>query len=46
MGIGAFPEVKRPGRGADHPPPPDAKVKERVYLYFFSPSGPTWPVLV
>jgi len=22
MGTGAFPKVKRPGRGADHPSPP------------------------
>jgi hypothetical protein len=27
MGTGYFPGVKRPGRGADHPPPPSAKVK-------------------
>jgi hypothetical protein len=26
MGTGSVPEVKRPGRGADHPPPPSAKV--------------------
>jgi hypothetical protein len=25
-GTGSFPGVKRPGRGADHPPPPSAKV--------------------
>ena len=27
-----FPGGKRPGRGDDHPPPPSAKVKERVEL--------------
>jgi hypothetical protein len=27
MGNGSFPGVKRPGRGADHPPPPSAEVK-------------------
>jgi hypothetical protein len=27
MGIGFFPGVKRPGRGADHPPPTSAGVK-------------------
>jgi len=40
MGTGSFPGVKRPGRGVDHPPPSNAKVKERVELYFYSPSGP------
>jgi hypothetical protein len=25
MGIGSFPGVKRPGRGADHPPPSSAE---------------------
>jgi hypothetical protein len=33
------------GRGIDHPPPYSAKVKERVELYLYSPSGPSWPVL-
>jgi hypothetical protein len=27
MGTGSFPGVKRPGRGADHPPPPSAEVR-------------------
>jgi hypothetical protein len=27
MGTGPFPGVKRPGRGADHPPPPSAEVE-------------------
>jgi hypothetical protein len=27
MGTGSFPEVKRPERGADHPPRPSAKVE-------------------
>jgi hypothetical protein len=44
MGKGSFPGVKRPGCGVDHPPPSSAKVKERVQLYFYSPSGPSWPV--
>jgi hypothetical protein len=39
------PGVKRPGRGIDHPPPSSAEVKERVELYLYSPSGPSWPVL-
>jgi len=37
--------VKRPGRGVDHPPLSSAEVKERVELYLYSPSGPSWPVL-
>jgi hypothetical protein len=45
MGTGSFPGVKRPGRGVDHPPPSSAEVKERIELYLYSPSGPTWPVL-
>jgi hypothetical protein len=45
MGTGSFPGVKRPGHGVDHPPPSSAKVKERVELYLYSPSGPSWPVL-
>jgi hypothetical protein len=39
------PEVKRPERGVDHPPSYSAKVKERVQLYLYSPSGPSWPVI-
>jgi hypothetical protein len=31
-------------RGIDHPPPYSAEVKERVELYFYSTSGPLWPV--
>jgi hypothetical protein len=27
MGTGSFPRVNRPGRGADHPPPPSAEVE-------------------
>jgi hypothetical protein len=34
-----FPEVKRPGRGGDHPLPPSGEVKERVQLGNYSPSG-------
>ena len=45
MGTGSFPGVKRPWRGVDHPPQSSAEVKERVELYLYSPSGPSWPVL-
>jgi len=37
--------TKAAGGGVDHPPLPSAKVKERVELYFYSSSGPSWPVL-
>jgi len=33
------------GHGLDHPPPPSAEVKEGVELFFYSPCGPSWPVL-
>jgi hypothetical protein len=45
MGTGSFPGVKRSGRGVDHPPLSSAEVKERVELYLYSPSRPSWPVL-
>jgi hypothetical protein len=38
----SFPGIKRPGRGVDHPPSSSAEVKERVELYLYSPSGPSW----
>ena len=41
----SFPGVKRPGRDLDYPPPSSTEVKERVDLYFYSLSGPSWPVL-
>jgi hypothetical protein len=41
----SFPGVKRPNRGVDHPPSSSAEVKERVELYLYSPSGPSWPVI-
>ena len=45
MGTGSFPGLKRPGRGVDHPTPSSAEVKERVELYLYSISGPSWPVI-
>ena len=44
MGTGSFLGAKRPGRGVNHPPS-RADAKERVQLYLYSPSGPSWPVL-
>jgi hypothetical protein len=41
----SFPGIKRPRRGVDHPHSSGAEVKERVELYLYSPSGPSWPVL-
>ena len=43
-GTGSLPGVNRLGRGVDNPPS-SAEVKERVELYLYSPSGPSWPVL-
>jgi len=40
-----IPEVNRPGRGVDDTSPSSAAVKERVELYLYTPSGPSWPVL-
>jgi hypothetical protein len=37
--------VKWPGRGVNHQPASSDKVKERVELHFYSPSGTSWPVL-
>ena len=45
MGTSSFLGVKRPGRGVDHPPPSRAEVKERVEVYLYSPSGPSWSVM-
>jgi hypothetical protein len=41
----SFPGVRRTGRGVHHPSPPSAEIKERVALYLYSPSGPSWPVI-
>jgi len=37
--------VKRAGRGVDRPSPSSGMVNERIELYLYSPSGPSWPVL-
>jgi hypothetical protein len=39
---GSFPEVKLPGRGVGHPIPSSGEVKDRVKLFIYSPSGPSW----
>ena len=45
MGTGSrFRGVKQQGHDVKHPPPPSAEVKERVEIYLYSPSGPSWPV--
>jgi len=43
MGSGSFPGVKRSGRVVDTPS--SAEVKERLEIYLYSPSGPSWPLL-
>jgi hypothetical protein len=45
MGTVSFLGVKQPGRSVNHPPLSSAEVKERVELYLYSPSGPSWPIL-
>jgi hypothetical protein len=43
---GLFPEGKAVGCVVlNTHPPSSARVKERVELYLYSPSGPSWPVL-
>jgi hypothetical protein len=39
MGTGSFPEVKRPGRGADHPPLLVCRSKKRVELHLYPSLG-------
>ena len=45
MGTVSFPGVKRRGRGVDHPSPPSAEVKERIDIYVYYTSGPSWALL-
>jgi hypothetical protein len=40
-----LPDGKVAGLGVNHPSPSSAEVKERVELYIYFPSGPSWPVL-
>jgi hypothetical protein len=46
MGTSSFLGVKWPGHGIHHTSPSSTKVKERVELYLYSPSRPSWPVIV
>ena len=41
----SYPGVKPLERGVNHPPLSCAEVKERVELYFYFPSGSSWPDL-
>ena len=45
MGTRSPPWVKWPGHCVNHPHPSITKVKGRVELYLYSPSGPSCPVL-
>jgi hypothetical protein len=44
-GQDSFPEVKRPEFDFDHTPPSSTEVEERLELYLYSPSEPSWLVL-
>jgi hypothetical protein len=42
---GSFLVANRLWLGVDHPPTTRPEAKERVELYLYSPSEPSWPVL-
>jgi hypothetical protein len=44
MGTRSFPGVKRPGHGADHPPPSSAEVTKRYSYTSIHPLGQFRPV--
>jgi hypothetical protein len=41
----SFSGVNRSGIGVDHAPPSSAEVKERVVLYLYYPSRPSWSAI-
>jgi hypothetical protein len=45
MGTGSFLSLMLPGCGVYHPPLSSAEDKERVDLYLYISSGPSWTVL-
>jgi len=45
VGTGSFPGGKAAGAWPLPPTPSSADVKERIGLYLYSPSGPSWPVV-
>ena len=42
---GSFLRIKRPGRGVNHLSSSSAEVKEKVDLYLYFSSGPSWLVI-
>jgi hypothetical protein len=46
VGTGSFPGVKRPGRGADHPPTSSAEVENEYSYTSTPPLGTWWPFYV
>jgi len=45
IGTRSFPGVEQEGHGVDYPTTSSSEVKERVELYVYSPSGPSWSAL-
>jgi len=45
VGTGSFLGVNHLGRGINHPAPPSTEFKERVQLYLYSLSVPSWQVI-
>jgi hypothetical protein len=45
IGTGSLLWVKRPGRGINYPPPSSTEGKQRLELYFHSPSVSSWHAL-